>query len=138
MNMTRCPRCGKMLVLQETVQAMDGLLYCSRTCAVHDKAEELKSQVYDLAKEYFDEHAEEVATKDILAEDFQDVQIAVTYYKTVKVPKCLTKEKALRVVEDMWVAGNVGADPDDNDDMSFDCVLVNANNSTHEEADTDE
>lgn len=136
MSMTRCPRCGKMLALQETVQAMDGLLYCSRDCAIRDKAEELKTQVYDLAKEYFDEHAEEVATKDILSEDFQDVQIAVTYYKTVKLPKCLTEEKALRVVEDMWNAGKVNADPDDCEDVRFECVLVTKYNSTHGEADT--
>lgn len=141
-EMNRCPRCKKLLVLHENVQAIKGKLYCSRLCAVHDIASELWSgtmaassynEAFEVAKEYFDECAETVRTEEILAEDLQEVQIAVTFYKTVKVPKCLTREKALEVVEKMWNDGTITAEPDDCDDVNFECELVERHNSSCEE-----
>ena len=88
-------------------------------------------EAMEVAKEYFDECAETVRTEDVLAEDLQEVQIAVTYYKTVKVPKCLTEAKAKEVVEKLWNDGTITAEPGDCDEVRFECELVNKDNSLH-------
>ena len=141
--MNKCPRCGSILVAHETAQAIDGKIYCSRYCALLDLADrflqdESTAKRYqdamEVAKDYFDECAEIVSTEDVLAEDLQEVQIAVTYFKTVKVPKCLTREKAMEVVEHAWNEGLVVAEPGDCDDVRFECELVNRDNSSCEEA----
>lgn len=140
--MNRCTRCGKLLVLKKTAEAIDGKLYCSRHCALldvadkflHDsKAAKRYSVAMEIAKDYFDDCSETISTEDVLAEDFQEVQIAVTYYNTVKVPKCLSHDKAIEVVEKMWVDGKVKAEPDDYEDLSIACVLVNNTNSPSED-----
>lgn len=145
-EMNRCPRCKKLLVTHETVHALDGKLYCSRLCTVleladkflHDDQMAMRyNDAVEVAKEYYDERAEVVRTDDVLAEDLQEVQIAVTFFKTVKVPKCLTREKALEVVEKMWNDGTITAEPDDCDDVQFECELVERHNSSCEEGHND-
>lgn len=141
-EMNRCPRCRQLLVAHETAQAVDGKLYCSRHCAVLDLADRFLQDgntakryqdAMDIAKEYFDDCSETVSTEEVLAEDLQEVQIAVTFFKTMKVPKCLTRDKTLEVVEKMWNDGIITAEPGDCDDVQFECELVNRNNSEHEE-----
>ena len=141
-EMNKCPRCGSILVAHETAQAVDGKIYCGRHCALMDLADRFLQDnstakryqdAMDIAKEYFDECAETVLTEDVLAEDLQEVQIAVTFFKTVKVPKCLTRDKALEVVEKMWNDGIITAEPGDCDDVQFECELVERHNSSCEE-----
>lgn len=141
-EMNRCPRCKSLLVAHETAQAVDGKIYCSRHCAVMDLADRFLQdeatvkryhEAVEIAKEYYEDCAETISTEEVLAEDLQEVQIAVTFYKTVKVPKCLTREKALEVVEKMWNDGTITAEPGDCDDVQFECELVNRDNSEHEE-----
>lgn len=144
--MNKCPRCGSILVAHETVQAVGGKLYCSRHCAVLEITDNLlqstmagksHNEATEVAKEYFDECAETVRTEDVLAEDLQEVQIAVTFFKTVKVPKCLTRDKALEVVEKMWNDGIITAEPGDCDDVQLECELVERHNSSYEEVHND-
>ena len=76
--------------------------------------------------------AETISTEEVLAEDLQEVQIAVTYFKTIKVPKCLTEAKAMEVTKKMWNDGIITAEPGDCDDVRFECELVNRDNSSCE------
>lgn len=140
--MNKCPRCGSILVAHETAQAVDGKIYCSRYCALLALADKFLQDentakryqdAMEVAKDYFDDCAETVRTEDVLAEDLQEVQIAVTFFKTVKVPKCLTREKAIEVVEKMWNDGTVTAEPGDCDDVLFECELVSSDNSEQED-----
>lgn len=140
--MNKCPRCKSILVAHEMVQAIEGKIYCSRHCALLDLADRFLQDsntakryqdALEVAKDYFDECAETVRAEDVLAEDMQEVQIAVTYYKTIKVPKCLSREKALEVTEKMWNDGRVTAEPGDCDEVRFECELVKRDNSSHEE-----
>lgn len=141
--MNKCPVCGSILVTHETIQAIDGKIYCSRHCALQDLAirflqDDTTAKRYqdamEVAKDYFEDAAEAVSSEDVLAEDLQEVQIAVTFYRNVKVPKCLTREKAISVVTDMWLNGKLLVEPGHSDDMSLECELVNRNNSSCEEA----
>lgn len=144
--MNKCPRCGSILVAHETAQAVGGKIYCSRDCAVRDIADTLlhytmagksHNEATEVAKEYFDECAETVLTEDVLAEDLQEVQIAVTYYKTIKLPKCMSEAKAKEVAEKLWNDGLVLVEPDDCDDVSIECELVKRHNSSCEEVQDD-
>lgn len=140
--MNKCPRCGSILVAHETAQAIDGKIYCSRYCTLLDLADRFLQDdatakryqdAMEVAKDYFDECAETVSTEDVLAEDLQEVQIAVTYYKTIKLPKCMSKAKAKEVAEKLWNDGLVLVEPDDCDDVQFECELVERHNSSCEE-----
>lgn len=139
--MNKCPRCGSILVAHETAQAIDGKIYCSRICALYDLADRFLQddsaakryhEAMQVAKEYFDDCAETISTEEVLAEDLQEVQIAVTYFKTIKVPKCLTEAKAMEVTKKMWNDGIITAEPGDCDDVRFECELVNRDNSSCE------
>ena len=136
--MNRCPRCGKPLVLNNTAEAIDGKLYCSRHCAVLDLADRFLQDpntaaryqdAVEIAKEYFEDCSETVVVEDVVAEDFQEVQIAVTYYKTVRIPMCIDEGHALAIAEKMWNDGTITAEPGLCDDVSFECVLVKRDNS---------
>lgn len=140
--MNKCPRCGSILVAHETAQAVNGKIYCSRHCAVLDIADSLHSgtmsanshnEAVEAAKEYFDECSETVLTEDVLAEDLQEVQIAVTYFKTIKLPKCMSEAKAKEVAEKLWNDDLVLAEPDECDDVRIECELVKRRNSSCEE-----
>lgn len=141
--MNKCPRCGSILVAHETAQAVGGKIYCSRHCAVLALTDMLlrdlmagksHNEATEVAKEYFDECAETVCTEDVLAEDLQEVQIAVTYYRTIKLPKCMSEAKAKEVAEKLWNDGLVLVEPSECDDVRFECELVNRDNSSCEEA----
>lgn len=145
-EMNKCPRCGSILVAHETAQAIDGKIYCSRFCALLDLADRFiqdkttagrYNDAMEVAKDYFDDHFETIRTEDVLAEDLQEVQIAVTYFKTVKIPKCIKRSKALEVVEHMWNNGTITAEPGDCDDVRFECELVDRHNSSCEEVHDD-
>ena len=138
--MNRCPRCNKLLVAHENVHAIDGKLYDSRTCFIRDYVDahtpenftiKQLNRVWEDEIDYYSDNAEVLASEEVLSEDLQEVQIAVTYYKTIKLPKCLTEEKALEVAEHLWNEGKVEAGPDDCDDYTFECMLVRDKNSTH-------
>lgn len=142
--MNKCPACGTVLVSHETAHALNGKLFCSRSCAIKDAALNMPlykeghcthNQATEWAKDAYDARAEVVRTEDVLSEDLQSVQIAVTCYKTIKLPKCYTESKALEVAEKLWNDGLVVAEIDDCDDISFTCALVKDNNSTHSEED---
>ena len=104
--MNKCTRCGRVLAMRKTLIAIDGALYCGRACArmtlIDDEVDKSISEGLNrpykeskaAADARYEECAEEVAMEDVLGEDLQDVQITLTLYKTVKVPKCLPKEKA--------------------------------------------
>ena len=138
--MNRCPRCNKLLVAHENVHAIDGKLYDSRTCFLRDYVDantpdnftiKQVNKVWEDAIEYYSNNAEVLASEEVLSEDLQEVQIAVTYYKTIKLPKCFSENKVLEVAEHLWNVGKVDASPDDYDDVHFECALVRDKNSTH-------
>ena len=136
--MNKCPVCGTVLVSHEIAHALNGKLFCSRSCAIKDAALNMTlykegrcshNQATEWAKDAYDARAEVVRTEDVLGEDLQSVQIAVTYYKTIKLPKCYTERKACEVAEKLWIDGLVRAEPDDCDDATVACMLVKDNNS---------
>lgn len=138
--MNKCPRCNKVLVTCKTAIALEGKLYCSIGCAklatVDDEVE--KAQVahvaggekrtynacFKTAMDRYEAGAEEVSTQDVLSEDLQDVQVAVTIYKTVKVPKTLTEQAAKERVEKLWSDCKLAVDYDNCDDVQFECMLI--------------
>lgn len=132
-DLNKCPSCGSVLVAHELVHAVDGKLWCSRACFVRHKAEELMLNAYEIAREHYVSEAEIVRAEDVLSEDLQEVQIAVTYYKTIKLPRTLSEDKMKEVAEKLWADGKVYAEPDDCDDFSFECALVKNENSGHVE-----
>ncbi len=131
-ELNKCPRCGHVLISHETVHALNGELYCSRNCAIRDTADVIMkangnlthNQAIEAAKVVYDEGAEIVATEDTLAEDFQEVRVSVTFTKIIKLPKNLSKEKAMKVAEHLWNESMVTPDYDDHDEMHFECELV--------------
>lgn len=134
--MNTCPRCGKVLVTKLTAIALEGKLYCGKACAkisitnevVNDGISKGLNRPYKdsraIAMERYEAGAEEVSTHEVLSEDLHDVQVAVTIYKTVKMPKCLTEKAALERVEKLWNDGSLDVDYDNCDDVRFECVLV--------------
>lgn len=134
--MNTCPRCGKVLVTKPVAIALEGKLYCSKACAkisitnevVEDGISKGLSRPYkasrDLAMARYEAGAEEVNTSDVLSEDLQDVQVAVTIYKTVKMPKSLTEEAMKERVEKLWNDGDLAVDYDNCDDVRFECMLI--------------
>jgi len=85
-----------------------------------------------MAKTVYNDVHEIVRAEDVLGEDLQEVQIAVTYYKTIKLPKVLSEEKMHEVAEKLWNDGTVCAEPGDCDDVRFECALVKDRNSEHD------
>lgn len=131
-ELNKCPRCHHVLISHETAHALNGELYCSRNCAIRDTAEILMKadgnlthdKAVEAAKVVYDNEAEVVSTEDTLAEDFQEVRVSVTFTKVIKLPKNLSKEKAMEVAEHLWNESIVAPDYDDHDEMRFDCELV--------------
>lgn len=131
-ELNKCPRCGRVLISHETVHALNGKLYCSRDCTIRHVAEALMeidvnlahNQAIEEAKGIYDSEAEVVSTEDTLAEDFQEVRVSVTFTKIVKLPKNLSREKAMEVAEHLWNESLITPDYDDHDEMHFDCELV--------------
>ena len=142
-ELNKCPQCSRLLVSYEAVIAVNGQLFCSKHCAAIAMAEDVSKdyphlsshEAYEVAKMKVEAEAEVVRTEDALGEDLQDVQIAVTYYKTVKLPRTLSEEEMIEAVTNMWQDGIVCAEPDDCDDVNFECALVKTTNSEHVEED---
>lgn len=142
-DLNKCPRCGRLLVAHEEIVSLHGQLFCSRHCAIAVKAKEVQKEyphlsynnAYEVAKMKYDDEAEVVRAEDVLGEDLQEVQIAVTYYKTIKLPRTLSEDKMIEVAEKLWNDGAVCAEPDDCDDYHFECALVKNKNSEHVEED---
>lgn len=142
-ELNRCPECTELLVAHKEIVSFDGHLYCSRACAVNTCAEDLRklfphlstNAAFEMAKIRYEDEAECVLSEDVLGEDLQEVQIAVTYYKTIKLPRVMSEEKMLEVAEKLWNDGTVCAEPDDCDDFRFECALVKTTNSEHIEED---
>lgn len=139
-DLNKCPKCGQLLVAHEEVVSVLGKLYCCRNCAVHALVDDLRSQhpllrygsLVMMAKTVYNDVHEIVRAEDVLGEDLQEVQIAVTYYKTIKLPKVLSEEKMHEVAEKLWNDGTVCAEPGDCDDVRFECALVKDRNSEHD------
>jgi hypothetical protein len=138
-DLNKCPQCGRLLIAYEEVIALNGQLFCSNHCVAIVKAKEVSNEyphlnsydAYEVAKMKVASEAEVVRTEDVLGEDLQEVQIAVTYYKTIKLPRNMSEAKMLETAEGLWQDGIVCAEPDDCDDVRFECSLVKSRNSEH-------
>ena len=134
--MNKCPKCGKVLVTKQVAIALEGELYCSKACArvsitnevVEDGIRKGLNRPYKdsrgIAMARYEAGAEEVSTSDVLGEDLHDVQVAVTIYKTVKVPKTISEQGAKDRVEKLWNDGDLTVDYDNCDDVRFECMLI--------------
>lgn len=138
-ELNKCPICGQLLVAHEEIIAVRGQLCCSYKCAIdllvstlHEQFPKLRTEtLYKMAKAIYIDEREVVRAEDVLGEDLQEVQIAVTFFKTIKLPKTLSEEKMKEVATKLWMDGTVCAEPDDCDDVQFDCALVRDRNSEH-------
>lgn len=135
-ELNRCAACGKWLVTNETVHAVDGKLYCCRPCAITDIVGTIMAEprvvaqfnkAYEQAKEHYDECAEELATEDILSEDFYEVNVSVHFFRTIKMPKYWTEQDLLDKVYKLFEDGKITVGPEEFDHMRFDCELVEDN-----------
>ena len=143
-ELNRCAACGKWLVTNETVHAVDGKLYCCRPCAITDIVgtlmaepraaaqfgrayEQAFNSAYEQAKEHYDECAEELATEDILNEDFYEVNVSVHFFRTIKMPKYWTEQDLPDKVHELLKDGKITVGPEEFDHMRFDCELVEDN-----------
>ena len=135
-DLNRCATCGKVLVTKETVHAVDGKMYCCRSCAITDIARSMMpessavkqfNRAYEQAKEHYDECAEELATEDILKEDLCEVNVSVHFFRTIKMPRYGTKQDLLDKVYELFEDGEIVVGPEEFDHMRFDCELVEDN-----------
>ena len=135
-ELNRCAACGKWLVTNETVHAVDGKLYCCRPCAIpsivgalmaEPRAVAQFNRAYEQAKEHYDECAEELATEDILSEDFYEVNVSAHFFRTVKIPRYWTERDLLDKVRKLLEDGKITVGPEEFDHMRFDCELVEGN-----------
>lgn len=139
-DLNKCPKCGQLLVAHEEIVSVRGQLCCSYKCAIEVLVDALREQfpklrtetLYTMAKAIYMDERDVVRTEDVLGEDLQEVQIAVTYYKTIKLPKTMSEEKMKEVATKLWMDGTVCAEPDDCDDVRFECALVKDRNSEHD------
>ena len=132
-ELTKCLNCGKPLVSYEEVHAVRGGLYCSKSCAISDLANDYITNAKELAKEAYASEAEVLQTSDILSEDLYDVKIVVTCTKVVKMPKSFTEAEAIQEAISLWQDGIIVAEPDDCDYSEMKCELVKEDNSSCEE-----
>ena len=139
-ELNKCPECGQLLVAHEEIISFDGHLYCSRNCAIQVCVKDMRktfphtctNAIFEMAKIRYEDESEVVAVEDVLGEDLQEVQIAVTYYRTIKLPRTLSEDKMKEIAEKLWNDGTVCAEPDDCDDFHFECALVKDRNSEHD------
>lgn len=131
-DLTKCKRCGQVLVHHEEIHAVRGDLYCSKSCAIDDIMDDYIMNAKELAIEAYDSEAEVVSSADILAEDLQEVKITLTCTKIIKLPRNLSEYDALREAYDLWNQGVVAIDADECDDYHVVCELVKNDNSTHD------
>lgn len=132
-ELNKCARCGRLLISQEEVHAINGALYCSKNCAVQDIMDDYIANAKALAIEAYDSEAEVVRTEDVLAEDLQTVEIVVTCKKHIKLPANLNEAEALAEAAKLYIDGLVSAEVDDCDDCTIEYTLVSKGNSVNEE-----
>lgn len=128
-ELTRCPRCNRILVSHDEVHAVRGQLYCSETCAILDITDDYIQNAKELAKEDYASLAEIVSVKDVLKEELQTVELTVTCKKRIHLPANLSKEDALIEARQLYDDGLVVAEPDDCDEFTVTCALVDRDNS---------
>jgi len=133
-ELTRCPRCNRMLVGQEEVHAYRGQLYCSKNCAVQDITDDYIQNAKEMAIEAYDSEAEIVSATDVLKEDLLAIKITVSCTRIINVPANLPKDEAIKEAAQLYNDGLVPVEPDDCDDMSVTYELVKEENSECEEA----
>ena len=75
--MTICETCNKLLKDVEELHACDGILYCSRECAIKGIMEDIMQNAKELAIEQYDSNAEVVATADILGDELRETKEAL-------------------------------------------------------------
>lgn len=63
--MDKCKHCGKDLSTVEEIHSVEGLLYCSRICAIMYKKTLITTFAQSLAIDWYDSHAEIVTPEDI-------------------------------------------------------------------------
>ena len=67
--MTLCGNCHKPLKDFDEVHAVDGILYCSKECAIEDLTNNIIMNAKSAAIEIYDCDAEVVATEDIMKDE---------------------------------------------------------------------
>lgn len=127
--MNKCARCKSILVSHETAHAVNGELYCSKSCAIEALTDELILNAKEMASEKYNDEAEIVSTEEVLAEDLHTVQLTVRCIKYIKLPKTMKQADALNEAVRLYTDGIVVAEPDDCDHVDFKCELVEDNNS---------
>lgn len=60
-----CANCGKDLTKLDEVHSVEGLLYCSKDCAIAHQAQVIVNSATDTATEWYNDSAEIVSTRDI-------------------------------------------------------------------------
>lgn len=129
-ELTKCPICERVLVGQEEVHAIEGLLFCSKACAIKWLENSYIKDALELAKEAYDEDVEIVSTEDVLGEDLQEVRITHVCTKVIKLPANLTEEEAICEAKDLISHGIVCIDADDSDESTLTYELVKDDNSS--------
>lgn len=128
-ELTRCPRCNKILVSHEEIHAIKGDLYCSKNCAVLSIMDDYILNAKELALEDYDSMAEIVGSADVLQEDLQTVEIKVVCTKRINLPANLTKEEACHEARRLHDEGLVVVEPDDCEEIEVLYTLVEEENS---------
>jgi len=129
-ELSRCPVCKRVLVGQELVHAIDGQLFCSKTCAVQHLTDDYILNAKEMALEAYASNAELVATEDVLGEDLQEVRVTLTCTKVIKLPADLTEAEAVCEASSLWTKGLLCMDPEDCDESSITYELVKEDNSS--------
>ena len=131
--MNKCARCKRILVSHETAHAVNGELYCSKSCAIEALTDEIVLSSKEMAIEKYNDEAEIVSTEDVLAEDLHTVKITVTCEKYVKIPKTFTQADALSEAMSMYADGLLIVEKDDCDNTIINCELVNEDYNSAQE-----
>lgn len=132
-ELTRCPRCNRVLVSHEEVHAVKGQLYCSETCAILDITDDYIQNAKEMAKEDYASMAEIVRVEDVLKEDLQTVEVTVMCKKRISLPASLSKEEAIIEARQLYDDGLVVVETDDCDEFTVVCTLVDRDNSEQED-----
>lgn len=128
-DLSKCPICGTVLVSHEEVHAVNGQVFCSRTCAITDIMNDIILNAKEMAIETYDNEAEVVASADVLKEDLQDVKITLTCTKVIKLPRNLPEAAAIAEATLLYNEGLLDMDPCECDNVDIKCELVKDNSA---------
>ena len=128
-ELTRCPQCKRPLVGHEEVHAIDGLLFCSKNCAVSHITEDYLMNAREMALEDYASEAEVVRTDDVLKNELQTVEIIVTCRKRIHLPINMSREEACHEARNLHDEGLVIVEPDDCEEIDVEYKLVEDENS---------